>query len=1120
MPLKWITLGLRSLRPTPALAVFLVGAVLSVLCWRIADQRVQRDAASKVDVAIADATDAIYTRVRSTYDVMYGVQGLFRASDHVSREEFHRYISGLNLPQRHPSIRGINYSELVRAAEKTKFETQVRGDGSLRPGGYPDFGVRPGGDRLEYLPILYIEPPAGHEKSIGLDLLTEARRESAERARDGNKPVLSNRLYLASDPTRQPAFSVRLPIYRNGMPIGTVDERRAALAGMLSATFLARNFVGDVLTHAALAPMEIRLYEQVEIDGAKNIGARAAEYLLFEKAASAPISASDSHYLNRDIPIEMGGRRWHLNFQGLTRDFMTTTDRALPWILLFGGLVVSVLLASLIRSLASARERAHTLASRMTEDLRNGERKLAEAQRLTQAMIEALPNPIYFKGTDGKYRGVNKAWEKFFGIPRSTFVGKTVYDLYPDNKIIAERMDGMDRDLWNQPGSQTYEAVVPTPDGHHDVVYYKATYACTDGEVVGLIGTIIDITERKQAERRQAMEHAVTRVLAEAETLSDAVPKIIQTVCETMGWDYGDRYEYDTELGVLRRSEMWCIDTPEIHAFAHSAAHRSTKPDATGAGLIRRTYATGKAVWISDIAKHQGLQRKELVAQAGLHGAFAFPLIAAGQVLGVMEFFHRDVREPDAMLIKIAESIGSQIGQCIVRMQAEEAVKFVAMHDTVTSLPNRIMFNQRLEQAIAQAHRHSRQLALMFIDLDRFKIINDTLGHETGDLLLCKVAQRLTDNLRQGDIVARLGGDEFVVLLEDVADAACVGTVAEKLITAMNENFVVAEREVHVTASIGISSYPLDAQDARSLMKYADIAMYRAKEQGRNTFQFYSEQINVHSVERLTLESQLRGALERDELVLHYQPVIDAKTGHIIGMEALVRWQHPEGGLLQPAKFIDIAEETGLIVQIGEWVLRNACRQQRKWKGLGLPPIRIAVNLSPRQFVHRHLIDDIVKVLAETEFDPSFLELEITETTVMHNTERAAALLEQLKEMGVRIAIDDFGTGYSSLACLKRFPINSLKIDRSFIADVPHEPGNTAITQAIIAMAHSLGLKVTAEGVESAEQVSFLREHRCEEMQGYYFSRPLPAADATVLLKKSAEAGASLKIFRPNQAAA
>jgi diguanylate cyclase (GGDEF)-like protein/PAS domain S-box-containing protein len=1105
----WGKLRLRSLSLSPAVAILAGGIALSVLCCRVASDRVQLDAMSKADAAISDATDSIYARLRSTHDVMFGVRGLFNASSEVTRDEFERYVAGLRLPQRHSTIHTINYSALVSAHDKEAFLVSARSDRTT-----PQFSIRPRGERAEYLPILYIWPYDRTGNAYGLDILSEERRESAERARDKNQPAMSGRLALATDVTRQPAFSVRLAVYRPGMPIDTVEQRRAALVGMLSTTFFAAKLVGDVLSHPALGAMHIHLYDH----GRSALDAR--ESPLYDKPSPAPVVASDAHYFRRDVPIETGGRRWQLTFEALTDDYMTRTDRLLPWILLFGGLVVSSLLAALIGSLSSARERAHRLAQIITEELRASETKLAEAQRLTQSMLEALPNPIFFKGTDGKYRGVNRAWEKFFGISRRYFVGKTVFDLFRNNQALAERMDKLDRALWNEPGTQTYEEVVPASDGRRDVLYYKATYESVDGAVAGLIGTIIDITERKQSERRQAMEHAITRVLAEAQALSHAVPEIIRTVCETMGWDYGDRYEYDAEFDVLRRREMWCIDTPEMHAFAESAAHRTVKPDVSGTGLVRRTYAARKVVWIADISNDPGLQRRELVAKAGLHGAFAFPLIASNQVLGVMEFFHRDVREPDATLIQIAESIGSQIGQFIVRMQAEEAVKYVALHDSVTHLPNRVMFNQRLEQAIAQAQRHARKLALMFIDLDRFKVINDTLGHEIGDVLLREVAERLKNNLRGGDIVARLGGDEFVVLLEDVDATGGINSVAEKLTVAMTASFTVADREVHVTGSIGISMYPADARDARSLMKYADIAMYRAKEQGRNTFQFYSDQINMHSVERLTLESQLRSALERDELVLHYQPVIEAKSGTIVGMEALVRWQHREGDLLPPGKFIEIAEDTGLIVPIGAWVLNSACRQQRLWLEHGLPPIRIAVNLSPRQFVHRHLFDDIAAAIRSTHFEPNWLELELTESTVMHNAQRAVALLTELKQMGIAISIDDFGTGYSSLAYLKRFPIDGLKIDRSFVSDVPNDSSNTAITQAIIAMAHSLGLKVTAEGVENAEQVSFLRQHGCDEMQGYYFSRPLAVAEATALLKNSAESGANSKVFRWRKAAA
>ncbi|HYC48554.1 MAG TPA: EAL domain-containing protein [Burkholderiales bacterium] len=1104
MPESWRGASGRMRSMLLTWGVLAVGVAISVLTFFIVDARVDGHGRLKAEAAIAEATDAIRERLHSSFDIVYGVQGLFRSSEDVTREEFNRYVSGLKLKERHPGIRSVTYAEVVPHARKAQFEARVRGDRSVYAAGYPHFSIKPPHDSALYAPIMFIEPFAGNEAGLGLDLLEGERQDATERARDTGTPVLSSRLALASDPAREPAVSVRFALYLNGMPTGTVGERRAAFAGVVSATFMMRSLVADVLGTPALTPVSVRLYDRVTIAGGAQLGAQRAEYTLFERSAPVPAAPTDPDYFNRDMALEVGGRDWRLDFSGSTDDFVTPTDRALPWILLLGGLVVSGLLAGLVSSLASSRERARRLAVRITEDLRQSEAKLAEAQSLTQSMIEALPNPIFFKGGDGRYLGVNRAWEKLFGISRERFIGKTVYDLYPNDRRLAEERDRLDRELWANPGTQMHEAVIPTADGAtHDVLYYKATYTHGNGELAGIIGTIIDISERKQAERRQMMEHAITRVLAEAGSADVAITKIIQTICETMGWHYGDRYEYDKDMGALRRREMWGIDTPEIQAFAEAVAHRVARPDPKSGGLVRRTFAAGKPIWISDITKDPGLQRKELIARAGLHGAFAFPLTAGGEVLGIMEFFHRDVREPDAMLIAIAESIGRQIGQFLVRTQAEQAVKFVAMHDTLTNLPNRAMFNERLEQAIAQAQRHERRLAVMFIDLDRFKIINDTLGHEAGDQLLREVAERLTDQLRTADIVARLGGDEFVVLLQDIGEPAAVAAVAEKLIAALAGSFTIAGNQVHVSGSIGISTYPVDAQDMRSLLRFADIAMYRAKDQGRNTFQFYSEQMNVHSVERLTLEAELRGALERDELVLHYQPVVNAQTGVPVGMEALVRWRHPARGLVPPVKFIGIAEETGLIVPIGEWVLATACAQQRKWIDAGLPSLRIAVNLSPRQFVHRDLLQDIVRVLARSGCETSSLELEITESTIMHNAARAAALLAELKAMGIHVAIDDFGTGYSSLAYLKRFPIDALKIDRSFVSEVPGDPSNAAITQAIIAMAHSLGLTVIGEGVETVEQLEFLKAHGCEEVQGAHFSLALAEPDATAFLQRA-----------------
>jgi diguanylate cyclase (GGDEF)-like protein len=610
--------------------------------------------------------------------------------------------------------------------------------------------------------------------------------------------------------------------------------------------------------------------------------------------------------------------------------------------------------------------------------------------------------------------------------------------------------------------------------------------------------------ERLLAERRQAMEHAITRVLAESSTSNEAMLKVIETICTSLGWDYGARWEWDPRSGLLKRRESWGLRTPGVRTFDAADAIHSLKPDPGARGLMRRAFRTGDPVWISDLSCEPAFKRQHLALEAGFRAAFALPLVRRGEVLGVLEFFHHDVREPDEVLVNIASSIGSQIAQYIVRTQAEDAVKFMAMHDALTGLPNRLMFNERLARAIAQARRHGRMLAVLFVDLDRFKIINDTLGHDAGDALLKEAAQRLTNNLRAEDSVARLGGDEFVILLAEVSDPLYVGSVSRKLIDTLAAPFTIGGREYCITASIGVSAFPADGTDPPTLLKNADIAMYRAKERGKNGFEFYSAHVTAGSLERLGLESGLRRALDADEeLTVYYQPQIEACTGRIVGMEALVRWDHPELGLLPPARFIKLAEETGLIVPLGEWVLRQACCAHREWRLMRLPLPRIAVNLSPRQFLHAGLLNDTMRTLKETKCHGKYVELEITESMVMHDPAGAVALIKELKALGVRIAMDDFGTGYSSLAYLRRFPIDSLKVDRSFLSDVPHDPGNVAITQAIIAMARTLHLTVIAEGVETAAQFNFLRSRGCDEVQGHYFSPAVPFEEATRLLEQN-----------------
>ncbi|MBI5910497.1 MAG: EAL domain-containing protein [Betaproteobacteria bacterium] len=433
----------------------------------------------------------------------------------------------------------------------------------------------------------------------------------------------------------------------------------------------------------------------------------------------------------------------------------------------------------------------------------------------------------------------------------------------------------------------------------------------------------------------------------------------------------------------------------------------------------------------------------------------------------------------------------------------------LANYDALTSLPNRALFRQRLQRSLVHAQRYNEGLAVVLIDLDRFKNVNDTLGHEVGDRVLRAVAERLKGCLREVDTLACLGGDEFAVLIEQVSDTRVVGSVARKLLQTVADLLVLDEQEYHITASIGISTYPADGSDGATLLKNADIAMHRAKERGMNNAQFYAAAMNAHSMARLSLETGLRHALERGEFLLHYQPKVDIVSGRIAGMEALVRWERPGSGMVPPADFIPLAEETGLIVPIGAWVLKAACERNRAWQRQGMPPLRVAVNLSARQFVQANLVSDVARVLDASGLAPAWLELEITESMVMGDPERAIQTLRQLKSMGVALAIDDFGTGYSSLGYLKRFPIDNIKIDRSFIKDIPRNNDDATITRTIIDLTHNLRLKVVAEGVETAAQLNFLREHGCDEMQGYYFSRPL-AEDAFSTLVQAQENKAAI----------
>jgi diguanylate cyclase (GGDEF)-like protein/PAS domain S-box-containing protein len=542
--------------------------------------------------------------------------------------------------------------------------------------------------------------------------------------------------------------------------------------------------------------------------------------------------------------------------------------------------------------------------------------------------------------------------------------------------------------------------------------------------------------------------------------------------------------------------------------------------------LVSISTVDGKRVYLNQAGRRMlGLSDEEDVAGLPVLDAYpewirgfmeneAMPLVAeSGVWRGEAALLSRDGVEIPVSQVTIAhknadgnvEFVSTIARDISERKRFEEQLVHQATHDALSGLPNRLLFYDRLGQALAQAGRAEGVIAVMLLDLNRFKTINDTLGHDTGDLLLKEVAHRLAGCLREKDSIARWGGDEFTFLLPDLVHPEEAAEVATKILVALSHPFKLADEDMYINASIGITLYPTDGRTREGLVQNAEVAMYRAKEQGESAYQFFTGDMNARAFERLTLENSLRKALERGELMLYYQPQVDLKTGKISGMEALLRWRHPDFGMVSPSRFIPLAEETGLIVPIGEWVLREACRQNKAWQDAGMDRMRVSVNLSARQFRQQDIVEMTAAVLKETGLAPDCLELELTESYIMQNPEAAILTLEKLKKMEVHLSVDDFGTGYSSLSYLRRFPIDCLKIDRSFVQDIPGSADATAIVSAIVAMARSLMLEVVAEGVETGDQLAHLKQLRCNRMQGFLFSRAVAADEFEKLVKNQQE---------------
>jgi diguanylate cyclase (GGDEF)-like protein/PAS domain S-box-containing protein len=700
------------------------------------------------------------------------------------------------------------------------------------------------------------------------------------------------------------------------------------------------------------------------------------------------------------------------------------------------------------------------------------ERKAAEdaharEHTLLRTIIDALPHYIYVKDRSGHLTMANQSWLTARGFRLDQIRGKSLYDVFPAD--LARLLDAQEKPIVEKGESiidLPQHVNFTKPDGtavERWSLTTKVPLRDSEGTIIGVVGISRDITERKRIEDSLQESEQQLRAMFENADVGISVTGL--------------------DLKFLRVNDKYCsiVGYTREEMLAMSVTDINLPENVPALMHYRDSIARGEAV---EQTREKQLLRKD--------GSLVWVSMATSVV--------RAADGTPRYFIAVIQDISEAKRAATLLKESEEQYRRLAHYDALTRLPNRSLFYDRLAHAIAQARRNVWTLAVLFIDVDRFKHVNDTFGHTAGDVLLKTVSERLAECVRSDDTVGRLSGDEFAIVLSRISAPEDAATVAQKIVDALNQPFQLEGAELFVTASIGITVYPNDSDDQDALIRNADVAMYRAKERGRNNYQFYMPEMNRRTREMLSMESELRRALERDEFIMHYQPKVCVLTGRITGVEALLRWMHPERGLVPPGDFIPLLEETGLVVQAGAWVLAAVCRQIKAWQKAGIDPVPVAMNLSARQFLAPDLAGSIRRALDTHAVDAHLLEVEITESAIMTNTEEAIRTLEELQAMGVETAVDDFGTGYSSLGYLKRFPLRALKVDRSFIRDITTDPDDATITQAVISMAHSLELKVIAEGVETEAQLEFLERYGCDEVQGYIYSKPLPADECAVLI--------------------
>ncbi len=728
-------------------------------------------------------------------------------------------------------------------------------------------------------------------------------------------------------------------------------------------------------------------------------------------------------------------------------------------------------------------------------------RKAAEDRLSHQHLLDLVPAILWVKDAKSRFRIANKAAAVKIGHQSpEALIGKDDFELHPPETARQYFSDEQRIIRSGEPMVDKEEYVIDLSGRKTWISTTKVPLRDDNGEIIGLVGSSRDITERRQADLLRDGQAEILEMIAMSAPLQEILERLIKLIESQLSGIVGSVLLLDPDGVHLR-----CGAAPSVNA-TYSAATEGIaigpKAGSCGTAIYRR-----QPVIVRDIAEDPLWELcRDLALRVGYRSCWSTPILSHdGGALGAFAMYSGEPREPtsgESRLIDIAVRIA---GIAIERKRAEDRIKFMASHDVLTELPKRSGRAASLAEATRYAASQAKWVAVAFLDLDNFKPINDSLGHNAGDELLRALAKRLVRHAGPRDTIIRLGGDEFLVILADLdASVEDVSNKVHNLKAVISEPVRIAGRDIRVTSSIGIATYPNDGADVDTLLANADTAMYHAKQSGRNNYKLFTPALNAKARARLLLQAELDAAISNSQFVLFYQPQVETKTGRVFAVEALIRWMHPTKGLVPPMQFIPLAEETGLITKIGDWVLEEACRQNKEWQAKGMPPIAVSVNVSPRQFKDKDLANRVADKLKRTELAPEYLELEVTESLVMQDLDQAIATMEAIKDLGVRLSIDDFGTGYSSLAALRRFPVHRLKIDKSFIQHVVTNESDTALASAMISLGQRLKLRVIAEGVETDEQIRFLKENNCDEMQGYYFSKPLAARDLEPILRSAA----------------